>query len=175
MSWRTHYKTLCGQKELTDEELFGKDAPDPKDDFREALQAGLANPEPEPTLKRLPKRGTLSRKQANLLLYAQNAFSDFAKHEETKRQAKAIKRVNPSPYLIDRRSAQAYLIRALHASDVPLHRDQLIAEMERLGWHSRSNAFNKTKYVERLCHNSEYMLRRTAPATWALRQGFVGR
>jgi hypothetical protein len=198
MPWQQHYLTLCGQKDtidndLTDAELFGKETDGaqsdtssdkdalnerPKDEderaFREALKEGLVCEEPEPTIKKLPKIGRLSKKDIQVLLWSQNVFNDFADNEEAKRQAKAIRRVNPSPYMIERHTAQAYIVRALYKSDAPLHRDQLLVEMERLGWRSRASLFNKTKYIERLCSKNDYMLRRVRPAVWALRQGFLG-
>lgn len=176
MAWQKHYATLSSQKEMTDAELFEKDAMDerPKDDFVEALHRGLAAvSKPIPSIKRLPKLGRLSQNDIKAILYSQNVFNEYAKSEESKRQAKAIKRVNQSRYMIAPHSAQSYIIRALYKSNAPLHRDQLVFEMERLGWHPKSVLYNRTRYVERLCQKNEYMFRRVKPATWELRAGFI--
>jgi hypothetical protein len=184
MPWQQHYLTLCGQKdamdaELTDAELFEKDAmlERPKDEdeieFRNALHSGIET-ENEPEVKKLPRRGNLSKKDIQLILYSQNIFDEYAEQEEGKRQAKAIKRVNPSRYMLEKQSASAYIVRALYKSNAPLHRDALLVEMERLGWKSKASLFNKTKYVERLCSKNEFMLLRVKPATYTLRQGFIG-
>src|SRR5271154_5673906 len=111
MGWQKHYQVLADQKEmiereLTDEELFGKDL---------ALEQGELV-EVAPPLKRLPKVGTFSQRDIKSLLSAQNIFSSWARQQEEKKQAANIKRVNQSQYLIDYRTAHSYIVRALHNS-----------------------------------------------------------
>jgi hypothetical protein len=123
------------------------------------------------TLQQDIKPIILSKKDINTLFVVREVIKDYNHRLEKKRQALDIRTVDQRPYVINSTSAEAFIIRALHLADRPLHFNEIVDKIEALGWKSYSK-YHKFSYLEKVLRNSYYIFDRVGPATFALRGAF---
>ena len=132
-------------------------------------------PEKEEKLsKKQKKERALQAKKRRLkvLFLVRGWLEDFNKQEEDKERAKTITVLNQSNYAINLNTVEAFLVRVLSANG-PTHINDIIAEIEKLGWRSTS-IYHKYDYISHKLNKASYMFENLGKGIYQLRDGFKG-
>jgi hypothetical protein len=115
-----------------------------------------------------------SKSQLKKLLLAQELLRQQKLLEEQKKRALDIRNVDQSNYVVAPNSIESYLLRVLSPTDAPIHINNIIEQMEAIGWKT-SSKYHKYSRVYSALKLNYALFTKVGKATFKLREGFRGR